>query len=271
MRSSSFSWPELAELREFNRGLTAHPRVALCGNKFPRGVVGASDEILHTRRYCQNVWLCPTCAARRACGWRQRLQRHLGAWASTGGAVAMLTLTMTHSCDDALNDLMQRLDAGWSALQRGSGWQADRHHFGIRDYVRVAEVVHNAGSAWNPHFHTLLLRDPAPSNRNWDELHDRLATRFARGVRAAGGSAELVGQDLKVADPGGEPGLAWYCTKGAWPFWSQGSRTPAAILADLRRTGEGIDLVEEFDTTFISGKHRRYNSSHGLESVCSAA
>lgn len=258
---------DLAVLREFNRPLTAHPRVARCGHRIRRGAVGAADEILQTTIYCDNVWLCPTCAAGHADHWRQKLQQLLAASVSAGEEAALLTLTVAHSRDDGLDPLMNHLDAGWLALKRGSGWRTDQRRFGIAHYVRITEVVHGPEHGWHPHFHVLLLHERTPAGRSLDELHDRLATRFTHGVRGAGGAAQLTGQDLRLLDPAAHERIDWYCTKGARASRSGASRTPAAILADLMTTGEGIDLVKEFDTTFTYGKHRRYSPSTGLRQL----
>ena len=71
--------------------------------------------------------------------------------------MALLTLTQSHGPDDGLTPLWSHLEAGWAALVRGSGWTADKQTYGVRGYVRITELVHNAVSGWNVHFHLLLL------------------------------------------------------------------------------------------------------------------
>ena len=176
----------------------------------------------------------------------------------------MVTLTVSHSSDDELAVVLGHLDAGWVGSQRGSARGADRQRFGIRGHLRITEIVHQDASGWHPHFHVLLFRDPMLAGSDWGEVGDRLMTRFLSGVRAAGGAAELAGQHLAVGNEDGQ-GLVRYCLKGPTVSSTEHGRPPVALLADLRATGEGIDVVKEFDTTMSYSKHRRYSPSTGLQ------
>ena len=49
-----------------------------------------------------------------------------------------------------MGNLWDRLGGGWAALVRGSGWRADREMFGLRGYVRVTEIVHQALVRFSP-------------------------------------------------------------------------------------------------------------------------
>ena len=55
------------------------------------------------------------------------------------------------SLEDGLATLWSRLEAGWAALVRGSGWNRDRLAYGLQGYVRIAEVVHHPTTGWNVH------------------------------------------------------------------------------------------------------------------------
>jgi hypothetical protein len=182
--------------------------------------------------------------------------------------VAFLTLTQSHGTGDRLAALWDRLEDGWAALVRGSGWTADKKANGIRGYVCVTEVVHNPATGWNVHFHVILLLDRELDQLAMDGLKASLATRFARGVARRGGHASLDGQDLQpMAATDGR--LANYFFKGTTmrPS-SDGSRTPIAILSDLESTGEGFDLWDELTTTVSAKRRRQVRTSTDIDSVC---
>lgn len=262
-RQQSFRYRQLLALREFGQTLTDDRRLRDCGNKYPRGDVGDADEILEITRYCGRVWLCPVCGCHDASDRSRELGKILTAWTSQGGSLALLTLTQHHSLDDELCNLCDRLDHGWHTMVHCSGWQADKESFGVRGYVRVTEIVHHPERGWNPHFHIpLLLQEDR--DEQLDDLKDRVAKRFIRGIKAAGGEASYDGQHIR---PGSERELAEYCTKGTKLWRPKGSRTPMEILADLQKTGEGLDLWKEFSATVTGPKRRRYNPSQHIATL----
>jgi hypothetical protein len=181
--------------------------------------------------------------------------------------VAFLTLTQSHSVEDELSDLWDRLGHGWAALVRGSGWRKDQEIFGVRGYVRVTEVVHHFRSGWNVHLHVPLLLVETTDDQQLDGLKDRLTARFIRGLRAAGGHASCDGQDLGLMRPGSESQLADYCAKGTMVWHSDNSRTPMAILADFKETGDGLDLWKEFSVAVTGTKRKRHSPSRGIANL----
>lgn len=254
-------------LREFGQALSDDQRLRGCGRKIRRGNVGAADEVLDTILSCGRAWLCPVCGYRDARAKSSSLADTFDRWTSQGGSIGLLTLTQQHTADDGLGALWGRLEAGWAALARGSGWRADRETFGLRGYVRITEVVHHLENGWNVHLHVPLLFNRALDDRQLFELEDHLTARFARGVEAAGGWAWRGGQKLSLVQPGSEHRTARYCTKGATSSPHGGSRTPMMILADLKETGRGLKLWSEFSTEVSTVKRRRYSPSQNLGTV----
>jgi hypothetical protein len=255
-------------LREFGKSLSADRRLKGCGRRIRRGNVGAADEVLDTTIYCGRAWLCPVCGHHAAQSQSAGLANNLQTWATLGGgAVGFLTLTQQHDVIDELDLLWHRLDEGWDALVRGSGWRADKEAFGLRGFFRITEVVHSPQHGWNVHFHAALLFDHALDDDQLGGLKERLTARFTHGVEKVGGQALRFGQDLRRMTPGSERHLARYCTKGTRVRWSGESRTPLAILTDLKETGEGIDLWKEFGNTVTMAKRRRYSTSQHLDKL----
>lgn len=265
--SPTLRYAELLTLREFGKSLTDNRHLRGCGRKIRRGGVGEADEILEKTAYCHQVWLCPVCGYCTAHYQARRHAKALTAWTTQGGSVAFLTLTQSHSIEDELDTLWDRLEDGWDAMVRGSGWRADRKSFGLRGYIRVTEVVHHCDNGWNVHFHALLLLDQQLDAQQFCDLRDRLSARFVRDVRAASDRASFEAQDLVPMKPGSECRLADYCAKGATVCRKEDSRTPMAILADLKETGDGVGLWKEFSAAVTRKKRRRYSSSHGIDNL----
>ena len=181
--------------------------------------------------------------------------------------MALLTLTQSHCPDDGLAPLWSRLEAGWAALVRGSGWTADKRAHGVRGYVRVTELVHNAAAGWNVHFHVILLLDQELDEPRTRRLRASLATRFAHGVARSGGHAALDRQDLRPTTPGTEQRLANYLFKGTRSGSMDGSRTPMAILDDLESTGEGLNLWDEITAAVSADRRMQVITSTRIDSL----
>jgi hypothetical protein len=229
-----------------------------------RGGIGDAKEILEITHYCERAWQCPVCGYRAACTRFRELGETLASWTAKGGSVALLTLTQTHCIEDECDTLWDRLQCGWDALVRGDGWRADKEKFGLRGYVRITEVVHHRETGWNIHYHVPLLLTEARGTQHLCELKDRLAPRYINGITGAGGHALYSRQDLHSIHPGTERTVARYYTKGTTGEWTENSRTPMAILANLQTTGEGIDLWKEFSAAVTIKRRKGYSPSHHI-------
>jgi hypothetical protein len=257
------------ELREFGARLSDHRELKGCGRKIRKGRAGSSGEILDVTTSCRRKWLCPTCGHTAFRKETAKLKRRLRSWTASGGAVALLTLTQSHCHNDGLATLWSRLDAGWAALVRGSGWAADKRTYGLRGYVRIAEVVHNATTGWNVHYHVVLLLDGELGQQHLEGLRTSLATRFTRGIAHRGGHAAVDCQHVRPMTPGTEGALASYCFKGTtMRSPTEGSRTPMAILSDLESTGEGSALWEEFSAAVSTDRRVQVITSRRVDSLC---
>jgi hypothetical protein len=183
--------------------------------------------------------------------------------------VGLLTLTQSHGPDDGLSPLWDRMEDGWAALKRGSGWTTDKQAHGVRGYVRITEVVHSPATSWHVHFHVILLLDRELDLLAMDRLKASLASRFARGVARCGDHASADCQDLRPMAAGTEGRLANYLFNGTTlRRSSDGSRTPPAILSELESNGEGLDLWDEL-TAAVSAKRRpQVRTSTDIDSVC---
>ena len=257
-----------ADLRDFGATLSDHRELRECGLKIRKGRAGSATEILEVGKSCKNKWLCPTCGYTDS--WQQAadLKRRLLRWTTHGGAVALLTLTQSHCLEDDLTVLWDRMEHGWAALVRGSGWTADKQAHRVGGYVRVTEVVHNPRTGWNVHFHVALLLAAILDESRMEELRTSIADRFIRGVAGRGGHASMDGQDLKPMAVGTEGEQATYLFKGTTMKWSNGTRTPIAILSDLESMGEGLDLWDELTRAVSARKRKQVCTSQLIDRLC---
>jgi hypothetical protein len=257
-----------AELREFGSRLSDHRELAGCGRTIRKGRVGSATEILEVTTSCRRKWLCPTCGYTASRKEAAKLTRRLLGWTAQGGAVALLTLTQRHCPDDGLAMLWSRLEAGWAALVRGSGWTADKRDYGVRGYVRITELVHNAAAGWNAHFHVILLLNQELDQPRMQRLRASLAARFFRGVERSGGHAAVDRQDLRPMMPGTEERLANYLFKGTRSARLMGgSRTPMDILDNLESTGEGLHLWDEITEAVSADRRMQVITSTRIDSL----
>jgi hypothetical protein len=256
----------LAELRRFAGAISGHEEQRGCGRGIRRGRPGAANEILNVVATCKRHMLCPTCGYAASCRAQEALARKMGRWTAEGGSLALLTLTARHTYGDRLDTLWAQIEAGWRSLTQGSQWCRVKRRFGIAGYFRVTEVVHSSSSGWNPHFHAVIFLTNQLNEISLQRLRDEAADRFARGVERSGGKAERPGQDLRSIAAMDSRDVAAYCHKGLRIGRSGDSRTPMAILDDLRTGGEGADRWEEFKDA--AGPGRRHTVvSHRLDEL----
>ena len=260
---------DLRKLREFGASISDDGLLKGCGRRIRVGVPGSAEEVLERTVRCRRNWLCATCGYAASCDGSRKLGQRLLGWTAQGHAVAFLTLTQSHCAGVKLAVLWDRLEDAWSALARGSAWRADQKTYGARGYVRITEVVHHPLTGWNVHLHVLLLLDGELAESDLADLKASLARRFVRGIRCSGGHVEISGQDLKPIQPGTEEQLATYCLKGNKQHRSEdGSRSPMAILSDLRGTGQGLPLWQEFTSAVTDTRRMQLITSKAIESLC---
>ncbi|MBY0288622.1 MAG: protein rep [Mycobacteriaceae bacterium] len=218
----------------------------------------------YVEKRCKCKWLCPVCSF--AASWADAcsVERRIGLWLSRGGQTAMLTLTQSHSVGDPLSVLWTRLDTAWGIVTQGSPWMRIRRYFGIAGYVRITEVMHNSDVGWNPHFHVVLFLNRSLQRERLAQLETRVAQRFQRAIRGAGGQADCSSQRVTSHEYGARSWQARYPFKGLRIHRTcDGGRSPMAILDDLEASGEGLELWTAFAQTAF--KHRHLTASQHLE------
>lgn len=218
---------------------SAFPRVRNCGRvavnssslvpvlRYPDGHVVARGL-----QHCFSVWACPVCSARLLQLRSQRLANIVEAWRRRGGAVGMVTLTMSHNRNDNLKDLWDDVQAAWSGCIATPAWRRAQDAWGIViddggkkriPIVKVVETTWGPTSGWHVHIHALLFlpeasKADAALSEIWfgDETRPRsvgLLERWKRQAAKRGHTALGVGQDAHVVRNDTENMVADYLAK----------------------------------------------------------
>jgi len=156
-------------------------QVKNCMTFMPRAGEAQEVELVRTGdklsfknlKYCSSVWLCPVCNSRISSERRRELS---SAVEESGAYTALLTITLSHSKSDRLDDLINALRKAVNSTKSGRWYKAwlEDHH--IIASASSLEITYGA-SGWHPHLHILLFMDRAPSPV---KIRDQFSERFTR-------------------------------------------------------------------------------------------
>lgn len=191
-------------LQRLARWLLPRERVASCVWSLLPGRTGV--DVLHLPEtqsarykgvmYCGSVWQCPICAATIARHRRSEIAAAVDAWQSRGGVVSLMTLTVRHSVDDRLSDLLRVLSDAWRSATQRRQWKLFRDRVGCLGYIRALEIT-KGDAGWHPHYHFLVFTRSALSGKDVHWLRDYWLAALRRYGRDARWD---VGVDVRVGD-----------------------------------------------------------------------
>ena len=222
-------------------------RVATCG-RFPisgepiavRRAPGGAHHVAGVQS-CGSVWACPCCAPKVRARRAQELDDALRAHLDTGGGALLVTVTLPHDRDEALDAVWSRLGACWTRLMAGRGPEQLRG-FGWVGTVRSVEVTHGA-NGWHVHAHAVLFLT-APV----DLVDQARLLLWLRGRWGRVTGAELDGHavDVRVIEHP-DAAVAAYVT--GWSAGAElargdvkrarGGRSPMQLLTDAAEGDQG--------------------------------
>lgn len=102
------------------------------------------------------------------------------------GSLAFLTLTLRHTKDQRLSDLLGFVMKAWRAMMGGRSRQRLRDA-GVAHFIRATEVTYGDRHGWHPHLHVLLFLDrPAVSDAGLGLLEGMFYAAWAAQVDKAG-------------------------------------------------------------------------------------
>lgn len=262
-------------LQAIARDLLPSERVCHCLRTRQRGAqnveVWRSPEYrrAHYKRLqtCGSVWNCPVCAAKISERRRVELEASTAIHKATGGGLALLTLTNSHSRADRLSDL---LNAQAVALKRFWNDRASRRLFerlGVIGLVRAVEVTWGKANGWHPHYHILLFLDSPRSAAQLTAIRLELAQRWIDCCKAAGLPLPDLehGADIRGAEWAARYASKWGLEQEVTKGHIKKGRGDRATPWDLLRRAFSGDshagsLFQEFAQAF-KGKRQLYWSA----------
>lgn len=272
---AAFRTVERFALQAVARDLLPSERVRHCLRTRQRGAkhveVWRSVEYrrAHYKRLqtCGSVWHCPVCAAKISERRRAELEACTALHKASGGGLALLTLTNSHSRADRLSDL---LEAQAVALKRFWTDRASLRLFkrlGVVGLVRAVEVTHGNANGWHPHYHILLFLDSPRSAGQLKAIRFDLAQRWIDCCKAAGLPLPDLehGADIRGADWAARYASKWGLEQEVTKGHTKKGRGDRATPWDLLRRALAGDqragvLFQEFAQAF-KGKRQLYWSS----------
>jgi len=173
---------------------------------------------------CGSVWVCPVCSNKISEHRRRELVQAVESHLAAGGFVSMLTLTIRHSRQDRLQDLLGRFTDARRLLRNRKAWKRYTSTVDLVGSVTALEVTHGK-NGWHVHSHEILFTRgqvqsshqsliapswqkacvdaglPAPSLENGVHLDDRDSYAAAYASKW-GMEEELTKSQYKQADQG---------------------------------------------------------------------
>jgi hypothetical protein len=210
-----------------------------------------SCGLVHVCAHCQ-----PKVAARRA----HEVQAAIDAWTLQGGAVLLLTFTLSHGRADPLADTLGALKSAGRRVAQHRAFKALAPAVGLVGRIVATEYTHGA-NGWHPHQHQLwfvrsgldLAAVKGALDPVWQAslLKSGFTASDAHGVRVDGG--ERAAQYVAKMSTGDTWGLADELVRSASKVGRNGSRsvwqildTWADRLAPEADRGQAARLLREY-------------------------
>jgi hypothetical protein len=129
---------------------------------------------------CASVWCCPVCSARIRTRRQVELETACGVHVASGGALAMLTLTLRHDSSMSLFEVLGALLRSYRGARHRKAFKAIRRL--LIGVVRSLEVTYGE-NGWHPHLHLLLFVESEVEREKLESLLDDFITdwRFVVG------------------------------------------------------------------------------------------
>ncbi|HEY8085320.1 MAG TPA: protein rep [Methylophilaceae bacterium] len=263
--------------------------------------VDGSDARFSNIITCGSAWACPICSSKITEGRREELQRAIGIISQSGGGIALLTLTFSHSITDNLGDNLENYTAAVTKFKNSRTYKRMMAAYGIQytrrhgdkilevkgAAVRSMEVTYGV-NGWHPHTHDLLfLRTKKDELLNDHRLIEELKHEWLKQCLKAGlgdnskindmlaNGLDIRGGDYAaeyVAKFGREPkleatwGAAQEVTKGISKIGGGEHATPFQLLAWAQGGDQKAGLLFKEYVNLFEGK-RQLVWSAGLKKI----
>jgi hypothetical protein len=178
----------------------------------------------------------------------------------------MITVTLQHSKNNPLIDLITAIKGAWRGLTSGRWYQDFASTWGIIGTVKGVEITYG-DHGWHPHFHILVFTRLSDSDLMPDLIREHVSARWVDMLKRRGFYAsDDAGVDVVVGDGQAARyvskwGLDDEVTKTPVKVARQGSVTPFGLL-DLYISGEAWagDKFIEYATATEGLRQLRYSA-----------
>lgn len=108
---------------------------------------------------CGRVWACPVCSSRISSQRAKEIRAAVDQWTASGGKVFFVTLTVPHSRQDNLQDMVTKYRDALRRFRSGKAWDKLTTRAGFAGLIRAVEVTWGHANSWHPHIHELWLAE----------------------------------------------------------------------------------------------------------------
>jgi hypothetical protein len=134
---------------------------------------------------CGSVWACPVCAPKIQSVRAAEVRQAIDEWTRRGGHVVMLTQTVPHTRQDALEPLLEHFIQALRKFKAGEPYKRLERRYGIAGSIRALEVTHGE-NGWHPHAHTILFLEPTADLDFLQQMEAALFVRWQSATARAG-------------------------------------------------------------------------------------
>ncbi|MBT9162746.1 MAG: hypothetical protein DDT27_01308 [Dehalococcoidia bacterium] len=204
---------------------------------------------------CSSVWSCPCCSNYISEKRRVELNALLAYARKTGLFPVMLTLTVKHSKNNCLDDLLKHLKGAKMRLINHRAYTTLKPQ--IIGSVTATEVTGGGFNGWHPHFHIVLLVK-ANTETEAVTLIEKLRNPWLVSLKAEGLEGSEAAFQVQSAKAAGNYiakwGVAEELSLGGKKKGRSG-RTPFQLLADYAEGDIGAGyLFQEYSRVFKGRK-----------------
>lgn len=151
--------------------------------------------------YCDGIWVCAPCATVKLSKKAKQIttvqRRFLKAGADKHWSTWFLTLTIPHTRQDRLDDLIDKKAAVMSELHAHSQMKAFKKRVGMKGYVDSLENRHSYVNGWHPHHHILTFCKNMHPNTRLQCIYDPLRDYYRIATQAD--KANIANQKAKLS------------------------------------------------------------------------
>ena len=224
--------------------------------------------------YCEGVWVCPVCSGIIRNRRNTLSQQILTKTIQLGYELHFMTLTLSHTRDQSLADVLKLQSAAWRKVVTSKAWRQLSEQRGSKWFMRSLEVTYGS-SGWHPHYHFVVAGVDGSA-----AVMAQIVQLWRDAVHSLGGTAVDYAQNVVKVDGMNLQDLAHYVASWGGGDWSisrevtadtkagrRGGRSPFQLAADaMMGDDQAAQLYAEY-VIAIRGKKAQQWSRLWLAAV----